>query len=58
MLILYPCAIILLLYRRLNPNHYIDFTIDTCLLSYLYLYTPTYSYDSLNQVDLNTTSLN
>ena len=56
MLILYPCAIILLLYRRLNPNQYIDFIVDTCLLSYLYLHTQNYSYESLNQGDFNKTN--
>jgi len=57
-MLFYPYTILFLLYRRLNPNQYIDFIIDTGLLSYLYLYTQTYSYDSLNQVDLNKTSLN
>ena len=53
-MLLYPHAIIFLLYRKLHPDSFVNLCIDTCLLSYIYYFTNTYSY---NLMSTNTTNL-
>ena len=55
-MLFYPHAIIFLLYRKLHPDLFVNLCIDTCLLSYIYYFTNTYSYNLMNTNTTNTTN--